>query len=54
MKMYLLNVVNGVYIVMCNNVCMLFEIKVIFCDVVILLILLVFYCCFLFYKFVIC
>lgn len=40
MKMDLLNVVNGVYIVMCNNVCMLFEIKVIFCVVVILLILL--------------
>lgn len=38
-KMYLPNAANGVYIVMRNNVRTLFEIKVIFCVVVILLIL---------------
>lgn len=38
-KMDLPNAANGVYIVMRNNVRTLFEIKVIFCVVVILLIL---------------
>lgn len=53
-KMDLPNAANGVYIVMRNNVRTLFEIKVIFCDVVILLILPVSYCCLLFYKLATC